>query len=144
MSIKTVRRLAADILKVGQNKIKIDPVSIKRAEEALTRKDVELLVTDGVIKKLPKSGRKKKEKRHNRKAKGSGNVKGKRGDNRKQLWMMAVRAQRKYLSELLTTKVIDKKIKRNIYGKVKSGLFKSKKAMFTYLKDNNLLVEKSS
>ena len=64
MSVKTVRRLAADILGVGQSRVKINPLQIKRAEEALTRKDVEHLIGDGVLVKLPYFGeRKTKEKK---------------------------------------------------------------------------------
>ncbi|MEK6982558.1 MAG: 50S ribosomal protein L19e [Candidatus Micrarchaeota archaeon] len=142
MSVKTVRRLAADILGVGQSRVKINPLQIKRAEEALTRKDVEHLIGDGVLVKLPISGRKTKEKKKNRKAKGEGNRRGERSTERKRRWMQTVRSQRKYLLELLDSKSIDRKVRRSMYGKVKSGLFKSKKSLYTYLKENHMLNEK--
>lgn len=141
MSVKTVRRLAADILGVGQSRIKLNPLEIKRAEEALTRKDVEHLIAGGVLIKLPVSGRKTNERRKNRKSKGEGNRRGERSTERKKRWMQTVRSQRKYLKELLSSKSIDNKVRRSMYGKVKSGLFKSKKSLHTYLKDNHLLNE---
>ncbi|MCS7138595.1 MAG: 50S ribosomal protein L19e, partial [Crenarchaeota archaeon] len=40
MSVKTVRRLAAEILKVGESRIWIDPERLEDVENAVTRADV--------------------------------------------------------------------------------------------------------
>ena len=45
MSVKTVRRVAGDILKCGISRIKI--LDAKRAMEALTREDVKQLIAYG-------------------------------------------------------------------------------------------------
>ena len=53
--------------------------------------------------------------------------------------MMKIRSQRKYMRELLGTGELKTEFKRVLYGKTKSGIFKSKKAFYTYLKENNML-----
>ena len=40
MTLRTVRRLAADILGVGENRIWIDPENLDRIAEAMTREEV--------------------------------------------------------------------------------------------------------
>lgn len=138
MSVLTVRRLASDLLGVGQNKIRINPAEIKRAGEALTRSDVLALIKDGVVYKLPKQGRRQKEKkkrRHRGSKHGRGTI------NQKKEWMKKIRAQRKYLRELLAGNQVNRKFRRELYGKIKSGLFKSKNTMYTYLKEGSMLAE---
>jgi len=49
MSIVTVRRLAADILGVGENKVWISPEKISEVSSALTRDDVRALIKQGTI-----------------------------------------------------------------------------------------------
>lgn len=140
MSLQTVKRLAAIILKVGENKIRINPLDLGRASEALTREDVRNLIKDKVVIKLPKTGRRKKERR---KKTGHGRRKGTKNARlpAKEAWMMRVRSQRKFLKLLLEQSCIEKTNKRSIYMKIKSGIFKSKAAMLTYLKDNSLLLK---
>ena len=137
MVVESVRRLAADILHVGTNKIRIKPEEIKKAEEALTRADVKGLIKDGIVFALEKQGRRKKEKRRKR---GHGNIKG-RSIDQKERWMVQVRSQRKYLKGLLASGALTKKNKKVVYGRIKSGLFKNKKTMLAYLKENNMINE---
>jgi large subunit ribosomal protein L19e len=137
MTIATVRRLAADILNVGESRIKISPEGLKEAEGALTRVDVKGLIDKGVITKAKQNGRASKRKKERR---GKGRRKGSLA-NRKKLWMQKVRAQRKFLSMLIESGALDRSAKRSLYGKVKSSIFKSKKTMLIYLKENGLLPE---
>ncbi len=138
MSVATVKRLASDLLGVGENKIRINPAEIKRTEEAMTRVDVLSLIKDGVVYKIPKSGRRKNEKRPRR---STGKRRGRGTIHQKEEWMKKVRSQRKYLKELLKSGELVKEFKRSVYGKIKSGIFKSKKTMYTYLKENNMMTK---
>jgi large subunit ribosomal protein L19e len=138
MTIQTVKRLAADILNVGVNRIRIKPENVEKAAEALTRQDVKALIDDGTIYKIKKRGRRKKKKKRKR---GEGSIKGHSAKERKRRWMILVRSQRACLKELLKNGLLEKKYRKMIYRKIKSGTFKSKKAMLTYLKENNLLKE---
>ena len=139
MAIYTVRRLASDILGVGENRIRMKPDQLSRVKEALTRGDVITLIRDGVVYKIAKQGRRKIEKRPRR---GFGRIRGKATINKKEEWMARLRAQRKYLKELVANGSLDKKYKRKIYGKVKSGAFKTKKTLVIYLKENGIYTEK--
>lgn len=141
MSLTTVKRLASDIMKVGVNKVRIDPDGMARANEALTRNDVRALILDGVVYRAPIEGRRSnKDKRRGR---GHGSRKGSSNARtpRKQMWMLHVRSQRKYLADMVASGELPKEHKRAVYMKIKSGIFKSRKAMHLYLKENSLLKE---
>jgi len=138
MAVYTTRRLAADILGVGERRIRFDPEKIADVKNAMTRVDVEDLIKNKVITVLPKKGRKKKEKKRKR---GEGSRKGKAKGSQKKSWMTRVRSQRELLRVLVEKKVLKKEDKRYVYMKIKGGSFRSKKAMVTYLKENELVPE---
>ncbi len=137
MALYTVRRLAADIMNVGENKIRIKPDDIQRAEDALTRTDVKALIKDGVIYKARFIGKRKQEKKKRRREAGRRGVVTATKDD----WMVRVRSQRKYLRELFADGSVKKSDRRNIYMKIKSGIFKNKRTMLLYLKENSLVGE---
>jgi large subunit ribosomal protein L19e len=130
--------MAADILGIGESRVKFNPSRIKEADKALTRYDVRNLIKAGVVTKLPVQGRKKNPKKQ-KQGQGSrkGALKARRGD--KDLWMAKVRAQRALLTRLLEEGVLDPQLKRKLYGRIKSGLFRSKRALILYLKDGGML-----
>ncbi len=135
MTMLTVRRLAADLMNCGQNRVRISPDGTKEAEGALTRSDVKGLIDKGIITKQKIKGRASKAKTKRR---GKGSKKGSLG-NEKELWMQKVRSQRKLLREILEAGALKPELKRSIYGKVKSGIFRNKKAMLLYLKENGYI-----
>ncbi len=135
MTIATVRRLAADILSVGENKVKISPEGLKDAEGALTRSDVKSLIEKGIVTKLRPQGRASTGKGGRR---GHGRRRGTPVDS-KDVWMDKVRSQRKMLRMLVESGAVKKDAKRMLYFKVKSGIFRNKRAMLLYLKDNKLV-----
>lgn len=135
MAIDTIRRLAADILNVGTNKIRIKPDGMKDVEGALTRADVRGLIEKGVIIKLRPQGRASTAKKGRR---GHGHRKGTILDA-KAVWMEKIRAQRKFLVALLSGGVLKKEQKRPLYRKIKSGIFRNKRAMLLYLKEAGLV-----
>jgi len=137
MTLATVRRLAADILNIGRRRVKFSQDGLKEAEGALTRSDVKGLIDKGVVKKTKVKGR---DSTARKKRRGKGRKKGSLGD-RKKLWMQKVRSQRKLLVTLIESGALAKEQKRSIYGKIKGGIFKSKRAMLLYLKDNELIAK---
>ena len=54
MSSRTLRKIAADLLKSGESRIRIEQG--KETEEALTREDVRGLISKGLVKKVQKKG----------------------------------------------------------------------------------------
>jgi len=133
--IDTVRRLAADIMHVGQNKIRISPEGFNEAKGALTRSDVKGLIERGIIKKLPPQGRASTGRAGRI---GRGHRKG-TPVSHKEAWMEKVRAQRRFLFMLVSSGVLKEGSKRMVYQKVKSGIFRNKRAMLVYLQENKLV-----
>ena len=56
MNLTTQKRLAANILKVGLNRVWIDPEQIEEVSRAITREGVKQLINNGAIKAKPKKG----------------------------------------------------------------------------------------
>jgi len=137
----TVKRLAASILKVGKNRIRIKKGEKARAMESLTREDVRGLIDDGAVYGIRKVGPRTKPER---KKKGTGKRRGKKYSRKgkKEAWMERIRSQRKYLEEMLETGEVPAKYKRKVYLKIKGGSFRGKKALRTYLIENEIYVEK--
>ncbi len=136
------KRLAADLLKCGIHRVKIDPEKLEEVSEAITREDIRRLIKDGVIYKEQKKGVSRARVRaRKRKKRGPGSRKGKKYSriSRKEQWMMRVRAQRRKLRELRDRGLITKTIYRKIYRMVKAGSFKSVAAMMEYLEQNKLI-----
>ena len=57
MSLKSQRRLATKILKVGEGRVWIDPNRIDDVEAAITRTDIRRLIHEGVIQQVQKKGK---------------------------------------------------------------------------------------
>ena len=49
--LKTQRRIASDVLNVGESRVWLDPSKFKDIKEAITRADIEGLISKGMIKK---------------------------------------------------------------------------------------------
>ena len=56
MSLKSQRRLATKILKVGEGRVWIDPNKIDDVEAAITRSDIRRLIHEGAIQQVQKKG----------------------------------------------------------------------------------------
>ena len=147
MSIRTTRRLAASILKVGEKRIRIVPGEQKAAKEALTRDDVRALIKREAITAEPKRGvsrfrgREKARQRALGRRRGVGSRKGRKYSKvpRKTLWIRRIRAQRRLLRELLEKGRIEPSIYRHTYNMIKGGAFKARSSMLSHLADVGLL-----
>src|SRR5882672_3576566 len=106
--LRNQRRLAADVMKVGSSRVKIDPDRADEVAGAVTRADVRKLVSGGVITAVQKRGvsRGRGRKIAAQKAKGRrtgpGSRKGAAGARtpRKATWMSRIRALREELRSL--------------------------------------------
>lgn len=133
-TLRSIRRMAAEILKVGENRVWIDPENIDRAIEAITREDIKALIKDGVIKKKPEKGISRRKKR---KRKGPGSRKGSSLSD-KIKWIMKVRAQRKFIKQLKMRKIIDRSTYRKLYKMIKGNAFNSISQIKLYIKEKGL------
>ncbi|RLG91075.1 MAG: 50S ribosomal protein L19e [Candidatus Hecatellales archaeon] len=146
MSLKSQRMIAAKILKVGKNRVWIDPERIDEVETAITRSEIERLIKDGVIKAKPVKGvsrgraRIKHKKRKMGRGRGPGSRKGAKYARlpRKRRWIQTIRAIRKKLKELVQTRAITTQTYRKLYRLAKGGVFRSKAHMLQYIESEGL------
>lgn len=144
MSAPTIRRLAADILGVGESRVRFEPASIKRIEEALTRDDVRALIKERLVFALPVKGvsrhgaRERAEGKRVGRRRGHGSRKGTRNARvaPKDVWMAKVRSQRHMLAGLKAKGDIKPEAVRKVYMMIKGSAFRGKAALATYLKEN--------
>ena len=138
------KRLAADVLDVGQNKLWFDPDAQGDIAEAITREDIRELVEDGVIRAEEPSGnsrgraRERNEKRAYGHGTGAGSRKGTAGARQdpKEDWQSRVRAQRAHLRDLRDEGEIDSSTYRDLYDKAGGGEFDSVADLQRYIDDN--------
>lgn len=147
MNLTTQKRLAASILKVGLNRVWIDPEQIEEVSMAMTRDAVRQLIDNGAIKAKPQKGissyRSKKiaQQKAKGKRKGRGSIKGakKARTPKKKAWMTTIRALRRDLKEMRDADEIDATTYRKLYKMAKGGAFRSKSYMKTYARDHDLI-----
>ena len=137
------RRLAAELLKCGIHRVKLDPEKLEEISEAITREDIRRLIKDGAIWKEQEKGisRARVRARKRKRSRGPGSKEGGKYSrlSRKEQWMIRVRAQRRRLKELRDRGLITRTTYRKVYMMVKAGAFKSVASMMEYLTQNNLI-----
>jgi len=142
VSLKSQRRLAAKILKVGESRVWINPDRIDDVQAAITREEIKKLIHEGAIKALPKEGVSRARARiiHAKKKKGLRKGPGSRSGasgaimSKKEAWMKKIRALRRRLRELREKRIITESVYRKLYVMAKSGRFESKAELENYIK----------
>jgi len=146
LSLRSQRRIAAQILKIGTNRVWIDPERLEDVEVAITREEIRRLIHEGAISPAPKKGVSRVRARilHEKKKKGLrsglGTRKGSRGAKitKKQAWMRRIRALRKTLREWKTNRALTEGAYRQLYMIAGSGAFTSIADMERYAKTQGL------
>lgn len=141
MSVHTVKRLAADIMRIGMNRVRIKPEGMAKIKEALTRDDVNALIKDGVIYKVPPKGNASLNKRTKKKRAGKRKGTKYSRKSRKKAWMERIRSLRAYLAKLIQDGKLDKSRKMEIYAKIKGGHFRGKRPLYMHLKEAGYIKE---
>lgn len=144
--LKNQRRLASQVLKIGQNRVWIDPERTEDTEVAMTREEIRKLIHEGAIKSRPEVGVSRgrarvlhaKKKRGRRRGPGSKSGAAHAKISRKEAWMSKIRALRKRLRELRTRKIVTSDTYRQIYIMASSGRFESVAEMDRYIKSHEL------
>jgi len=145
--MRVQKRLAAQILKCSEKKIRVEPSREEDIKEAITKKDIRGLIKEGVIFKKKRQGSSRgraraiQEQKRKGKRKGPGSRKGSLNSRitKKDRWMARIRAQRKLLKELKANKKIENKTYYEIYNKSKGGFFRSRRHIHIYLQEHNLI-----
>ncbi|MEF8779541.1 MAG: 50S ribosomal protein L19e [Haloferacaceae archaeon] len=138
------KRLAADVLDVGESRVWFDPEAQSEIADAITREDIRDLVEEGTIRaKDAKSNsrgraRERDAKRSYGHRKGAGSRKGKAGARKssKEGWISRIRAQRRRLKELRDDGTIDRSQYRELYDKASGGEFEDVARLEAYVENN--------
>ncbi len=141
------RRLAAQILKCGENRIKFEPERLEEIKDAITKTDLRSLIKSGAIfkKRLANTSRfwakKRKEQKSKGRQKGSGSRKGRKTARLgpKRTWISKIRLQRNYLSLLRDKNVISSATYHELYMKSKGGFFRSLRHLKFYTEEKGLI-----
>jgi large subunit ribosomal protein L19e len=146
MTLRTQRRLAAELLRAGENRIWIDPDAVDEVSEAVTRDDVRRLIKEGVIRARQKRGissyrrRRLAEQKRKGRRKGHGSRKGSKYARyaRKERWMTTIRALRRLLRELRDSGELSRSNYRRLYRMAKGGAFRSRAHLRSYIAEHGL------
>jgi large subunit ribosomal protein L19e len=140
------RRLAAHILKIGQNRVWMDPERMDDVEGAITREEVRKLIHEKVIVSLPEQGVSRsrakviraKKLKGRRSGPGSITGAGHAKVTKKEAWMIKIRSLRRKLRDLKARKVIAETTYTQYYRMAGSGRFESIADLERNLKANEL------
>ncbi|MDY6769805.1 MAG: 50S ribosomal protein L19e [Candidatus Nanohaloarchaea archaeon] len=134
--LSSQKRMAADVLGVGESRVWIDPDRTDDVEGAITKQDIRNLVESGVIRKKQEegTGRTVDENR----TQGHGSRKGKQGARKsdKEQWTEKIRALRSRLKELRDDGDITSSQYRELYDMASGGFFRNTKHMELYIEKN--------
>lgn len=143
MSVRSQRRMAAKIMKVGESRVWMDPEDVDAISSAITRGEIRKLIHEGAIRPLPEAGtsrgrtRALKSKKHAGRRTGSGSRKGARIP-RKTAWMLRIRAIRGRLRELRDKRMIQSQTFRKLLLMAKGGSFRSSSHLDEYIEAHKL------
>jgi len=149
MNLRNQRRMAAQILKCGANRVWIDPTNTEDLEDSITRADIRQAIRAGTIRRLPVNAPSRGRTRHRRAQRAKGRRRGpgsrKGGTNarnpRKERWMRTIRPLRTLLRDLRGSGKIDARTYRKYYRQAKGGMFKGRVHMEQHLRSAGLLKE---
>jgi large subunit ribosomal protein L19e len=142
--LRAQRRLAADVLDVGKNRVWFDPDAQGEIADAITREEIRDLVDEGIVRAEEARGnsrgraRERDEKRSYGHRTGAGSRRGKAGarQNEKDDYRERIRAQRRRLRALRDAGEISSEQYRQLYAKVSGGEFRSVERLETYVENN--------
>jgi large subunit ribosomal protein L19e len=142
--LSSQKRLAADVLDVGKNRVWFDPEAQDEIAEAITREEIRELVADGIVRAKEAGGnsrgraRERDAKRSYGHQNGAGSRKGKAGARQdpKEDWTARIRAQRQRLRELKAEGTITQSQYRDLYDKANGGEFRSVERLENYVHNN--------
>lgn len=141
MNLRSKRRLAADVLGVGEDRIILDPEAQDLIQDAITRSTIRGLTGMGGIRVAPVRGlsRGRARTKHEKgKSRGHGSFRGAKTSrtSRKSLWVTKVRALRWRLKVARDRNEITKDQYRKLYRQVKGGQVRGVKHLMEIMKES--------
>ena len=141
------RRLAAQILKCGTNRVRFDPERLDDIKEAITKSDIRSLINNNIVtkKRLLNTSRfwakKRKSQKGEGRQKGFGSRKGKKTArlNPKRMWINKTRLQRGFIKSLRDKDMVTSAVYHEFYLKIKGGFFRNLRHLKLYAKERGLM-----
>ena len=148
MDLKVQKRLAAQILGCSPKRVVFNNDRLDDIKQAITKRDLRLLIGDGAIAGRPMNAtskfrvRKLKVQKSKGRRKGPGSRKGSFNSRFKSklVWMNNIRVQRAFLSLLVSKNIITRKAYRKLYLMSKGGYFRSKRHIKLFLEEHDELL----
>ena len=146
------RRMAADVLKCGENRVWMDPDRLEEVAECITRSDIRTAVNSGLIKAKPKQGTSRGRIRHNAAQKASGKRKGPGSRSGtanarvrdKTRWISVIRPIRDELKTLRDEGEITPATYRLYYRRAKGGQYRSRRNLRQHMMSAGHLKEEEN
>ena len=124
----TKKEMAAKLMKVGVNRIRFDPASAERIDEAITRSAMRAMIKDGAVSAKPEVGNSRGRWRQRRpkvlaRGRGAGSKKGAKGAQltSKRRWIIKVRGMRWRLTVMRERGTLSTTDYKSLYKQVKGG-----------------------
>jgi len=141
MDLTNQRRMAALVLKCGENRVWLNPDKEEEIADCITRADIRTAIASGLIKAKQKNGTSKARARKiaiqkaKGKRKGPGSRKGTKYAiiPRKRRWISTIRPIRDELKTLRAEGKITPSVYRIYYRKAKGGVYKSRRNMKAHM-----------
>jgi large subunit ribosomal protein L19e len=138
------KRLAADELDVGKDRVWFDPEAQSELADAITREDIREQIQQGNIQAKDEKtnsrgrARERAEKRSYGHQTGAGSRKGRAGGRQdsKDDWVQRIRAQRERLRSLRDDGPLDASEYRELYDKASGGEFEDVRRLESYIEAN--------
>ena len=151
-NLKNQKRMAAEILKCGENRVWNNPDKLEDVEECITRGDIRTAIDSGLIKAKPKNGTSKARIRYAAGQKASGKRKGpgsRKGTANarvpeKERWMATIRPIRDELKTLRADGKITPSAYRLFYRRAKGGAYKSRRNLRQHMVAEGYLKEEEN
>ena len=146
MNVSNKKRIAAQILKCGETRVRFNTENLQQIKEAITKSDIRSLIKDKTIKKKKTKGTSRARARHilKQKRKGRRTGPGKKSGThkarspKKREWINKIRALRDLLATLKQKGIIDTKAYNALYRKSKGGFFRSRRHVKSYIEEHKL------
>lgn len=146
MNLSNKKEMAAKVLNVGVNRVRMDPDNPERIADAITRDDIRALIREGIIwaeliKGTSRGRTRRKKALKKKRGRGSGSKKGSSGARlpRKRLWVTKVRSMRNHLKKNRERGDITSDVFGKLYLQVKGGQIRS----IRHLKEQISLLSRS-
>lgn len=150
--LRVQKRMAADLLDCGENRVWIDPLEADEVASAITREDIRRLIRQDVIQKRAQEGtsrgraRKRSEQKKKGRQRGPGTRKGSKGARSpsKREWVRKIRAIRDELKRLRDEGHISSTTYRTYYNRANGGQYNSRAHLLSHLVIDGVIDEEEA